>query len=215
MNAKSPANTVSSMAHSSSTASTGDEGPPPRFIGLRTKVGVAPSSSNDGYSKLGLDAVIGISSSSSKGSSSNSKSSKRSAKDRTKLYQKMRASTPSPGPSQSPYSCSPVKTPISPPNQFHFPPTEHTDLPRPHVRRQVPTSYNGNPPRFHLVSPGGEGASGSGSGSSGNPGAIRPSSFKRWSPPATSVVTPEKSSIDEYITSHSQRQTQAQSRRIC
>jgi hypothetical protein len=161
MNPKSPANTVSSTSVGHSISS-GEDAQPPLIIkakfGSGKKVGIAPISDDMGYSRLGSDSVIGASSNSSKSSSSKSSSSKTHRKDRTNLYQKMRASTPSPGPlSNSPYTASPVKMPMTPKSPRQFLSTaEHSNLQRPHVRRSLP--LYGNQPRsnsnkFHLVSP--------------------------------------------------------------
>lgn len=162
MNPKSPTNTVSSTSVGHSISS-GEDAQPPLIIkakfGSGKKVGIAPISDDVGYSRLGSDSIIGLSSNSSKSSSSKSSSSKsHRKKDRTILYQKMRASTPSPGPlSNSPYNVSPVKMPMTPksPRQY-LSTTEHSNLQRPRVRRSLP--LYGNQPRpssnkFHLVSP--------------------------------------------------------------
>lgn len=188
MTAKSPSNTVSSnsIALSNSSASTGDEAPPPRFIQTKfggfKKVGVAPSK---------LDAKIGLSSASSKSKSSSSKSSTKSR--RQKLYQKMRNSTPSPSCNGNPYTASPVKTPgtpISPPN-LNFPPCEQTDYPRPHVHRQMPTQGNHVPyGKFHLVSP---------NRLQTNNEVFRPTHFNRGAGPT--VISLETSNIEDYISS--------------
>ena len=167
MNSKSPANTISSNSISIGHSTSSGEDVPPQLIIKAKKVSgkkvlpfVAPL---EGYSKLGLDGSIGPSSSSCSTSSksSSSKSSKSHRKDRTRLYQKMRTSTPSPGPlNNSPYSsASPVKTPMTPisPHQFQSSIETRGHVTRPSVCRFPAHGGGGhhNLPsnKFHLVSP--------------------------------------------------------------
>jgi hypothetical protein len=128
--------TVSSQsyAQSSSTASTGDEPAPPRFIqtalhSVGSKVAPLPFT---GYSMLGNDGVITSSSSSKASRSSSSSRSSKSKKDKIKLKlnQGSRVSTP------LPFDSVPVKNPMSPntpPNQFNYDMPQ--DLPRPLTQR--------------------------------------------------------------------------------
>lgn len=205
MNPKSPANTVSSTSVGHSVSS-GEDAQPPRVIkakfGSGKKVGIAPLSDDLGYSRLGSDSVIGLSSNSSKSSSSKS-SSKSHRKDRTNLYQKMRTSTPSPGPSSSsPYSASPVKMPTTPksPRQF-LSNAEHSNLQRPHVRRSVPLYGNHHQPlshsnKFHLVSPIPDHETSNGTSNqntSQSAGAFRPMSIYP-------SVTPERN-VEDFLSS--------------
>mmetsp|Transcript_15366 Transcript_15366/g.17557 ORF Transcript_15366/g.17557 Transcript_15366/m.17557 type:complete len:938 (+) Transcript_15366:312-3125(+) len=161
LNTRSPI-TVSS--NSIATVSTGDE--PPRFVSCSSKVVPLPPRSDNyesslAYSKLGSSDMKGISSTSSRSSSSKSSKSKSKSKkkDKTRHYHKMgsakvadhngRTSTPSPCHS---YSASPIKTPISPPNQFGYP-QEPLDIPRPSVRRQLPPDNMLPGSKYVLVSP--------------------------------------------------------------
>ncbi len=178
MNVRSPI-TVSSNSianNTNSSASTGED--PPRFVSCSSKVvpinsnrGYMPprsdhhDSSTMGYSKLdSSDCGKGKSSSSSRSSSSKSsksKSSRSKKKDKpTRLYHKIgsakvadqstRASTPSPCNS---FQLSPVKTPMTPPNQFDYP-FEPIDVPKPRaVHRQFPGGNIIPGSKMVLVSP--------------------------------------------------------------
>lgn len=140
-----------SFAQSHSTASTGEEPTPPRFIqtGLRSvgsKVAPLPLS---GYSMLGIDGVIASSSSSKGSKSSSSSGSSKSKKDKVKqkLNQVSRVSTP------SPCDYVPVKnlmTPNSSPSQFNY--IMPQDLPKPLTQRhRVPHSYSAHQNHNHVV----------------------------------------------------------------
>ena len=202
MNPKSPANTISS--NSVSVGSSGEDVPPQLIIKKRFGSGkkVLPLAQSEGYSKLGLDTYgsNGLSSNSNSSKSSSSKSSKSQHKDRTRLYQKMRTSTPSPGPlSNSPlYSlASPVKTPMTPisPHQFHGNIEKRANVTRPTVSR-FPAGASGQrglpSNKFHLVSP----SNSSGRGHDGGAAALnrhgnrQQGAFHRAS--IHSVVTPER-----------------------
>ena len=197
MNPKSPANTISSHSVSigHSTSSGEDVNIPPqlikakKFSGKKVLPFVAPP---EGYSKLGLDGPSGLSSSSF---SNSSKSSKSHRKEQARLYQKMRASTPSPGPfNNSPYSsASPVKTPMTPlsPHQFQSSIETRGNMTRPNVCR-FPTHGGGghrNLPsnKFHLVSPNHDGGV-----AVRRHGVIQQGAFRR----AYRTITPEKNGDD-------------------
>lgn len=202
MNPKSPANTISS--NSVSVGSSGEDVPPQLVIKKRYGSGkkVLPLAQSGGYSKLGLDTYgsNGLSSNSNSSKSSSSKSSKSQHKDRTRLYQKMRSTTPSPGPlSNSPLysSASPVTTPMTPisPHQFHGNIEKRANVTRPTVSR-FPAYASGQRAlpsnKFHLVSP----SSSSGRGHDGGAAAMnrhdnrQQGVFHRAS--IHSVVTPER-----------------------
>lgn len=205
MNARSP-NTVSSNSnsiglHSTSTVSTGEEPRPPSFINTKLSGGkvvpVAPSPNDDvGYSRLGPGPDAGMSSSSSKSSSMSSKSSSSKSKRRnkTRFYQKMRASTRTPSPCNSFQQVSPVKTPLSPPNEFMQQPLPTAGIRRPDVRRHcvnhIPilvspdarvSNNMGYAPAMSSVAP------------EINQYSFQPSSRGHG------VVTPEKRTIEEHI----------------
>ena len=199
MKSKSPSTTPSngSTGFSLSSASTGDEAPPPRLF--FKKNGIVPISDDMAYSKLGPDSKHGRSTSSSRSSSSKSSTKFRG----NKVYTKMRASTPSPGPCNNGHGPSPVKTPktpISPPNQFNFPPCIPADYERPHVHRQTVSLGNNTPNgKFRLVSPT------AGNRVQSNSGVFQPTSTRRGVGFGPAIVSPNNSKIEKFIASSHHR----------
>lgn len=177
--------TVSSQsyAQSSSTASTGDEPAPPRFIqtalhSVGSKVAPLPFT---GYSMLGNDGVIASSSSSKASRSSSSSRSSKSKKDKIKLKlnQGSRVSTP------LPFDSVPVKNPMSPntpPNQFNYDMPQ--DLPRPLTQRYSAQNSSSTNQNYVTVVP--ETSKGS---TEGITFAGHQSSFR---PTTSNLVSPDK-----------------------
>lgn len=179
--------TVSSQsyAQSLSTASTGDEPTPPRFIqtGLHSvgsKIAPLPFA---GYSMLGNDGVIASSSSSKASRSSSSSRSSKSKKDRIKqkLNQSSRVSTP------SPFDYVPVKnqmTPNTSPHHFNYDMPQ--DLPKPVTQRHRTANSDSLNQNYVTVVPDSETSKYSNEGITF---AGHQSSFR---PTTSNLVSPEK-----------------------
>jgi hypothetical protein len=179
--------TVSSQsyAQSLSTASTGDEPPPPRFIqtGLHSAGSKIVPMPFTGYSILGNDGIVASSSSSKASRSSSSSRSSKSKKDKIKLKlnQNSRVSTP------SSFDYIPVKnlmTPNTSPSQFNYDMPQ--DIPKPLTQRhRVQNSSSANQ-NYVTVVHDSETSKGS---TEGITFAGRQSSFR---PTTSNLVSPDK-----------------------
>ena len=179
-NVRSPITVSSNSIANNTNSSTSTSEDPPRFVSCSSKVvpinynrsNMPPRSdqydSSVAYTKLGSSegrcksrssSSRSSSSKSTKSKSSRSKSSGTKKKEKSWLYHKIgsakiadhhgRASTPSPCNS---ILASPVKTPVTPPNQFDYP-SELVDVQKPRVRRHFPVGNVIPGSKMVLVSP--------------------------------------------------------------